>query len=164
MSSSKRMFAVLTLVGINAILAISGLSLATKGDLLSSNGAPLTGEVNVLDGAILAKTVISHSRMAAIEPRIVQTVVTAYSSSIDETDDTPFITASGSIVRSGVAASSFLPLGTKFRIPRLFGEKVFVVEDRMNSRYDGSKFVDIWFETKSEALNFGRKSTQIEIM
>src|SRR3989338_6396754 len=35
--------------------------------------------------------------------------VTAYSSSPDETDDTPFITASGGDVRDGVMAAYFLP-------------------------------------------------------
>ncbi len=88
--------------------------------------------------------------------------ITAYSSSPDETDSTPFITASGNHVRNGVAAANFLPFGTKFRIPELFGNKIFVIEDRMHSRF--SNRVDIWFETKEEAKNFGKQFSKIEIL
>src|SRR3990167_1248447 len=38
--------------------------------------------------------------------------ITAYSSTPEETDSTPFITASGTHVRDGVVAANFLPLGT----------------------------------------------------
>ncbi len=79
--------------------------------------------------------------------------VTGYSSSYDETDETPYITASGDFVNDGIAASNFLPFGTKIKIPSLFGDKVFIVKDRMNKRYYFR--IDIWFPTKEEALNFG---------
>ena len=39
--------------------------------------------------------------------------VTAYSSTPEETDDTPFVTASGTSVRDGVIATNFLEFGTK---------------------------------------------------
>ncbi|MGC8981782.1 MAG: hypothetical protein ACP5JU_02435 [Minisyncoccia bacterium] len=79
--------------------------------------------------------------------------VTGYSSSRDETDDEPFITASGDLVKEGIAASNFLPIGTKIKIPSLFGDKVFEIKDRMNKRFYYR--VDIWFPTKEEAKNFG---------
>ena len=60
---------------------------------------------------------------------------TAYSSTPDQTDDTPFVTARNTRVRDGLAAANFLPFGTEFRIPDLYGNKVFVIEDRMNKRY-----------------------------
>lgn len=166
MSSSKRLCAVLVLIGINLIFAIQGVSLATGDIRIANSGITITASsvFSVLDGAVLAKTIILQPKIAATEPKLVRAVITAYSSSVDETDDTPFITASGSIVRSGVAASSFLPFGTKFRIPKVFGEKVFVVEDKMNSRYQGSKIVDIWFQTKDEAQGFGRQLAQLEII
>lgn len=89
--------------------------------------------------------------------------VTAYSSSLWETDDTPYLTASGTFVREGIVANNFLPFGTKIKIPDLFGEKIFVVEDRMNPRF--SKFqLDIWFPDYQQALNFGKKITYIEIL
>ncbi len=90
--------------------------------------------------------------------------VTAYSSSPDETDDTPFVTASGSTVRDGVAAANFLPIGSKFRIPKVFGDKVFTVEDRMNSRYNNVQIVDVWMGSKEQAIDFGKKPLKIELL
>lgn len=91
-----------------------------------------------------------------------KTIVTAYSSSVDETDDTPFITASGEYVGDGIVAANFLPFGTKIRIPEIFGDKIFVVKDRMASRH--TERVDIWFETKELAKEFGMKNLTIEIL
>lgn len=87
---------------------------------------------------------------------------TGYSSTPDQTDHTPFITASGIHVREGVVAANFLPLGTIIRIPELFGDKVFVVEDRMHSRYWFK--LDIWFPERKLAKEFGRKVVKIEIV
>ncbi len=88
--------------------------------------------------------------------------VTAYSSSEDETDSTPFITASGTRVRDGVVASNFFGFGTKVRIPRLFGDKVFVIEDRMHERYQDR--IDIWMPSKWHALRFGKQIAEVEIV
>lgn len=90
-------------------------------------------------------------------------VVTAYSSSPWETDDTPYITAAGTQVRDGIVANNYLPIGTKIRIPELFGDKIFVVEDRMHWTM-GNYHIDIWFPSYWEALNFGTKITYIEIL
>lgn len=88
--------------------------------------------------------------------------VTAYSSTLEETDSTPFITARNTPVRDGIVAVNFLPFGTKVRIPSLFGEKVFTVEDRMHSRK--KNFVDIWMPSKQLARNFGIFHTDIEVV
>ena len=88
--------------------------------------------------------------------------ITAYSSTEGQTDDTPFIMASGKHVYDGAVAANFLPLGTKVRFPDLFGEKVFTVEDRMNSRFQDR--MDIWFETQTEARSFGLKYTKVEVV
>lgn len=90
-------------------------------------------------------------------------VVTAYSSTPWQTDDTPFITASGSKVRDGIIANNYLAFGTKVRIPELYGDKIFVVEDRMSWK-KGDYHFDIWFPDYSQALNFGAKRTYIEIL
>jgi len=87
---------------------------------------------------------------------------TAYNSVPWQTDDTPFITANGSHVRWGTAAANFLPFGTKFRIPDLYGNTVFEIEDRMNSRYTYK--VDIWFADYDDALEFGARNIRIEIL
>jgi 3D (Asp-Asp-Asp) domain-containing protein len=92
-----------------------------------------------------------------------QVVITAYSSTPEETDDTPFITAAGTAVRDGIVANNLLPFGTKIRIPDIYGDKVFVVEDRMNSK-KGNYHFDIWFADKQEAKEFGIKTTYIEIL
>lgn len=88
--------------------------------------------------------------------------VTAYTSTPEETDDTPFITAWNTEVRDGIVATNLLPFGTKVRIPELFGNKVFTVEDRMHRRK--TDFVDVWMETKTEALEFGINRTHIEVL
>ncbi|MEX0869879.1 MAG: 3D domain-containing protein [Candidatus Spechtbacterales bacterium] len=88
--------------------------------------------------------------------------ITAYSSTPDQTWGNPFITASGTRVRDGIIAANFLPLGTKVRIPEYYGDKVFVVEDRMNSRYWHR--ADIWMETRHEALQWGIRYTTIEVI
>lgn len=90
------------------------------------------------------------------------TTITAYSSTVDQTNSEPFITASGAWVEDGIVAANFLPFNTKIRIPAYFGDKVFVVKDRMNQRFNDR--VDIWFQTRSQAKNFGIKNTAIEIL
>ncbi len=90
-------------------------------------------------------------------------VVTGYSSSYDETDDDPYITASGEFVKDGIVACNFLPIGTRIKIPSLFGDRIFVVKDRMNPRYYYR--VDIWFPSKEAAINFGiHYNVEIEII
>ena len=98
----------------------------------------------------------------AEKTEIVKILITAYSSSVDETDETPFITASGSYVRSGIVAANFLPFGAAIRIPKIFGNQIFIVEDRLHER--NSNQVDIWLPTKKEALEFGVKISEIEIL
>ena len=46
------------------------------------------------------------------------------------------------------------------KFPSLYGDKIFIVEDRMKSNYK----VDIWFPTRQEAKNFGIKRVEIEIL
>jgi 3D (Asp-Asp-Asp) domain-containing protein len=87
---------------------------------------------------------------------------TGYSSEVWQTDSTPFTTASNTHVRDGVIAANFLPFGTLIRIPELYGNKIFIVEDRMNSRYWFN--VDVWFANTQVARDFGRKNVTIEVL
>ena len=106
----------------------------------------------------------SEPYLPKAEPVVLETipvVITAYSSTPEETDDTPFITASGTTTRDGVVASNLLPFGTKIRIPEVFGNKVFTVEDRMNERVDDFQ-IDVWFPSSYQAHLFGVKYTYIE--
>jgi len=111
----------------------------------------------------------SHSLLPIASPETPQkvvskvlVVVTAYSSTVSQTDDTPFITASGTTVRNGIVATNILPMGTKIKIPELYGDRVFVVEDRMHPRKNYQ--VDIWFQEYVDALNFGAKYAYIEVL
>ncbi len=88
--------------------------------------------------------------------------LSGYSSTPEQTDDTPFITASGSFVRSGVVAANFLPIGTLVKIPEVFGNRVFSVEDRMAERF--KYHIDIWFENEEEAREFGKQKAKVEIL
>lgn len=85
--------------------------------------------------------------------KIMVLTITGYSSSYDETDDTPWLTAYNTLARDGIAASNILPFGTKIKIPSLFGDKIFIIEDKMNPRYGEN--LDIWFKSKEEAQEFG---------
>lgn len=87
---------------------------------------------------------------------------TAYSSTPDQTDNSPFITAWNTQVRDGIVAANFLPFGTKIKIPNIYGDKIFVVEDRMNRRYWHK--IDIWFPDRQSALEFGLKTIKIQIL
>lgn len=88
--------------------------------------------------------------------------ITGYSSTPDQTDDTPFTTAAGTHVRDGIVATNILPLYTRVKIPELFGEKVFVVEDRMAKRFQDR--VDIWFADRSLARKFGIKQAEVVVL
>lgn len=89
--------------------------------------------------------------------------MSAYTSAVNETDGSPFITADGSVVRDGVIATNALPFGTKVRIPSLFGDKIFTVRDRMNQRYYYR--VDVWMTTKKDAFAFGvKRKVEIEVI
>ena len=98
-----------------------------------------------------------------IKIKKVKMIITAYSSTIEETDDTPFITASGKTVEDGIVANNLLPFGTEVRIPEIYGDKIFVVEDRMHSK-KGYYHLDIWFADTQQAKDFGAKRVYIEIL
>lgn len=90
-------------------------------------------------------------------------VITAYSSTVDQCDDDPFVAASGKRVYDGMIAANFLPFGTKIKIPSLYGDKIFTVDDRMNARY-GYGRMDIWMDApRSEVNAFGVKRVEIEV-
>ena len=104
----------------------------------------------------------AESRPKTVEFKTFDVWVTAYSSTLEETDDTPFITAAGTKVRDGIVALNFLPFGTKVKIPTVFGDKTLVVEDRMHPRKAG--FVDVWMPTKTAAMNFGISRTTLIVL
>ena len=92
--------------------------------------------------------------------------VTAYSSTVDQTDSTPCITANGFDLcahnQEDVIAANFLPFGTKVRIPEYFGDRIFTVQDRMNARYYYR--ADMWMRHRIDAVNWGLKYAKLEVV
>lgn len=115
----------------------------------------------VIESSVEATTLIAKTPMEEGIKRI-QLHITAYSSTPDQTDDTPFITAAGTHVRDGIVATNALPMYTRVKIPELFGEKVFVVEDRMNRRFQDR--MDIWMPDRAPALKFGIKTAEVVVL
>lgn len=106
------------------------------------------------------------SRVARNDRYSVRMVITAYSSTPDQTDSTPCITANGYNVceanAENIIAANFLPFGARVQIPELFGDRVFTVQDRMNARY--SHRIDIWMTSYHKAKQFGVKRAEIVIL
>jgi 3D (Asp-Asp-Asp) domain-containing protein len=144
------------------------LVLGTVSSGFVSDAAPISDTIDVAlsdtDGALLNQSSVftPETKISPDAKRVVTAIVTAYSSEVRQTDSTPFITASGTLVHSGIVAANWLPIGTKIRIPEIFGEQEFVVEDRMHERHNDK--VDVWFPTRDEAVRFGVQETRIEIL
>ena len=94
------------------------------------------------------------------------TVVTAYNSEVSQCDASPCTTANGfNVCKHGIedtVAANHLPFGTKIKIPALFGDRIFVVRDRMNKRHYGK--IDVWMKNKTDARQFGVRTAQVEIV
>jgi 3D (Asp-Asp-Asp) domain-containing protein len=116
------------------------------------------------ESLLIASSVVEVAKVAKEKPdKVVNVVMTAYTSTPDQTDDSPFIAASGKHVYDGMLAANWLPMGTKVKIPELYGDKIFTVDDRMNKRY-GYGRMDIWLDaTKAEARQFGVKRLTVEV-
>ena len=108
---------------------------------------------------------------------------TGYNSLESQTDDTPFITAIGSQTRPGIVAISrdllagSIPYGSLVRLKDLGGyygggygefqdeldaQGLFVVEDTLHRRK--TQQVDVWFETYSEAIQWGIRKVEVELV
>lgn len=129
---------------------------------------PIPSEVPVIGGKQVIRDAIANVAEAATAPKVEETVktrkmwVTAYSSTPDQTDDTPFTTANGTEVRDGIVATNMLPFHTKVMIPRLFGNKVFTVEDRMHPRK--KNFIDVWVASREEAMDIGINQLDVVVL
>lgn len=120
--------------------------------------------------------------------RTLRVFATAYSSDPYQTDSTPCIPAMNfdlceHYLAHGLEdtiAANFLKLGTKVRFPEMYGEKIFVVRDRMNSRYNYDKIgyhrIDFYKvaamngqidnkASKLEAIEFGfKRNIKMEVI
>lgn len=158
--------ALTSVLGLSLLLLVAHVSLPKSGSAAFDSVAQLA-DTETLELVVSAMTNESSKYGAfpvassARARSAINVPVTAYSSEIEQTDSTPFITASGTRVHDGIVAANFLPIGTRVRFPDLYGEKIFIVEDRMNARY--SEHVDIWMNETADAKNFGLRHTQVEI-
>ena len=104
-----------------------------------------------------------------VSPKVKNTsvhVITAYNSEVGQTDNSPCITANGyDVCKNGkedTIAANFLKFGTKVKIPDLFGDRVFVVRDRMNAKHPSR--VDIWMKDRPSAMKFGVRTAKIQVL
>lgn len=136
-------------------------------------GVTVSGNMNALVAFSIPSTRVTKSRTITV-------TVSGYNSEVGQTDSNPFEAACkdlnnkepgwhGIRVHDGMVAANVidangrnLPCGTLIKIPSLYGNKIFVVEDRMNERYTNN--VDIWFTHKADALKLGRRTIQIEVI
>ena len=120
---------------------------------------------------------------AQSEGRVLILKSSAYTSSPQETDGTPKITATGAQTRLGVIAvspdllSTDLPYGSIVKLDDLgnwkngagagqfnglLGSQLFVVEDTMNPRK--RQQIDVWMPDRALALRFGVRRIQLTVV
>jgi 3D (Asp-Asp-Asp) domain-containing protein len=123
----------------------------------SSDGAKIENlTIFSKESKLLLAQPICRFSLGKIKKRvIVRRTITAYSIH-------KHLTASGRRCKRGIVAANWLPLGTKIMIPKLFGNKIFVVADRMNIRYQSR--LDVWMPDEKQALNFGKQSAEIVVL
>ncbi len=161
-----------------AILAIVTLlfTVATPEAAQAKTGGSLLALLGNLTGTSSAEAASSEETASfpVSEDRdpvkVITVVVTAYNSVPGQTDSTPCITANGhdlckqyaEIGTGDSIAANGLKFGTRVRFPEIYGDKEFVVRDRMNARY-GADRVDVWLPTVAESKVFGVKRVKMEI-
>lgn len=93
-------------------------------------------------------------------PVMLTAIITAYTSTPEETDDTPFLTASGETVGEGVAAC---PARFEFGTVIEVAGRVYRCLDRMAERFRHSNHFDLWYADRREAIEFGRRNMVVAI-
>jgi len=155
------------LAGGVAVIAAAGFlppltaSANVSASLVDSLPNRLVQEFPLKDGSkLVTATGSPKTALPKQKPKLTYEVVqalgpqntSAYTSSVDETDSNPFITASGTHTHWGTVASNKLPFGTKLKIEG-FGDTIFTVEDTGGPYFD----IDIWMENKPKAFAHGRR-------
>ena len=139
-----------TVFAVLAVLITSSIGLlARAGSHVETFGS---GEVIPLPGPVIRLTYEKP------KTRIERMLVTAYSSSEDETDSTPTLSASGESTHQGMVANNCLPFGTKV----IMEGGTYYVEDRGALRH-GCQWLDLWMPSKEAALQFGRQKLLVTI-
>jgi 3D (Asp-Asp-Asp) domain-containing protein len=109
---------------------------------------------------------------------------TGYNSAVNQTDTTPFTTATGARTRWGIIAVSrdlleqSIPYGSLVRIHDLGGyrngrghgrfqglldeQRLFIVEDTMHRRK--RQQIDVWFPEYQQAMQWGVRKVEVEVV
>lgn len=175
----------LTLIGLatpaalaTPVLPSAAVASAAVRSALAPNAAPAPVKAKIAAKPVSAATVRAQGVSRAASAPVVRSsgrsaVVhsTAYNSAPNQTDSSPYVTATGTRVRSGVVALSRdllarFPYGTRITIEDLSGRygsvlrgRVFVVEDTMHPRIGNT--VDVWMGSRSEAMAWGTRNIRI---
>ncbi len=155
------------IVANGAILSEAEARLAQQGLKLLENKTIIPGEFTVIQEKLTPPPHLNY--LASDNYEFIDwgiRTITAYNSEAAQTDGSPCVTANMfNVCEHGIEdtiAANFLKFGTKVRIPELFGNRVFIVRDRMNSRYPDR--VDVWMINKEDSKNFGVRRAKIEVV
>lgn len=92
---------------------------------------------------------------------LVRAQVSAYTSSVEETDDTPEINAMG---RKPGPGSIACPTRYEFGVEVIVSGKSYFCDDRMGPRYSGGDYFDIWMSSRESAMHWGRRHVTVEVV
>lgn len=97
---------------------------------------------------------IAHAEESMQMGEIISAEVTAYTASVEETDDRPREMASGDEVHEGaIACPSRYHFGTMVMIEG----KQYICKDRMHKRFRDGNYFDVFTNNKEDAISYGRK-------
>lgn len=143
--------------GVSGIFIVAAIN--NVGGFLHNSDMPLFAQIGHLSVVGLHK---AEDTINGLNVRVLgrfDALVTAYSSTVEETDETPFISADGNQVYDGlIACPRKYGFGTLFRIEG----KIYRCGDRMNQKYD-DRF-DIWKASKEDAIHYGIQTLSTEIV
>lgn len=154
---------VFTLIGSNLAVFVLNLGILLLVGIASPESAQLTSTAPVPHPkpARAASETASLRLPSIIDRQPSQTFTAtlyAYSSTPDQTNGDPFITASGQRVADGIVANNCLPFGTEVKI----NNKIYRVQDRMAARYGCTSF-DVWHPTRQSAIQFGKQTAVVQV-
>lgn len=106
------------------------------------------------------RSILPTAQAAEVVPEVKWEVAefSAYNPVFEQTDGSPYITASGERVSSaGIACPKRMKFGTRIEVK---GMGIYVCNDTMAQRYQDKANFDLFFWDKAEAKAFGRKTLE----
>jgi 3D (Asp-Asp-Asp) domain-containing protein len=110
------------------------------------------------NAALPPRTLLPKQKPKPVVVKTMTVTITAYTVG----DGSGYYAADGKRVYFGMLACPYsLKFGTKVRIPKLYGSKVFACHDRSATR---EGLVDVWVDSFPKAFAIGRQKQKIEII